>query len=222
VRTQSLVRLLQERLVERYARRHSIHLTADDQAQIDLELAQLEAGSAPTRRLFSRHTVDRSFMREVLVRQLLVQKVQARIAGSQDVAGFEFHVRRLVFPVPPGGDRKAVTRQAIAVARRGPLPPGTVQKKEWVAPFRLLPSMRAALEIAPPGKYVGPFDSARSIVLLQLLGSGEHRYGAPARAWIEANAFRQWLRRQVHRVRLRCSNSRGILAPCPSRIMNSV
>lgn len=222
VRTQSLVRLLQERLIARYARRHGIHLTSDDQDTIDLELRQLDAGSAPTRRLFIKHTIDRSFMRKVLVRQLLVQKVQAAIADSQDREGFEYHVRRLALPAAPGSNRSAVRRQAIAITNGSKPPAGTVEKDEWVAPFRLHSDMRSALANTRNGGFAGPFDGSRSVFVLQRLGSGRHRYGAPARTRIQSHAFRDWLQSQARQSHLRCQNGEGTLAPCPPRIMNRV
>lgn len=222
VRTQALVRLIQERLVQQYAQSHHLRLTPDDQTQIELEMAQLGAGSAPTRRLFTDHAVDRRFMRAVLARQILVQKVQANVAGERAVRGFEVHIRKFTVPVPPGANRQTLYQQAVAMATGGPVPAGTQVRDQWVAPFRLPADIRLAVKGTHRGEYIGPFARSGSYILVQVVGSGVHRYAAPARRALQRAMFRIWLQHSATSRPIRCLDARGTLSPCPRSIMKSV
>jgi len=128
----------------------------------------------------------------------------------------------LTIPAPASSDKRAIYRQAVSVVTGGAPPQGTVIRKEWVAPFHLAGDVRAALKGARNNAYVGPFARSGSYLLVQLLASGVHHYGRPARRPIEATLFRKWLRSAARRAPLHCLDTRGQLGLCPVQIMKKV
>lgn len=220
LRDKVLSRMIQERLVLEYARSRHITLNRADRQAVGVQLTAMAATGAPTARLFHSRSARKAFMRQVIERQLLVQKAEAQIAGAHARRGFEIHITRIIVPATPS-NRSIQYQQALAVAGGGSLPPGSISREEWVAPFRLSKPVRSALRGASRGEYVGPFQHRFSFQIIHVLGSGVHRYGRPARATLTARYFRRWLAAALHRSTIRCLGKRGGLGRCAGQIMNA-
>jgi hypothetical protein len=219
LRSEILGRLIEEHVVVAYARRHDIVLQPSDQAAVDREATAETAGSggAP---LSSNLGVSGSFLRAVLARELLVRRVEETVAPATAKSGPSFHLRKIIIPIASRGQRAVAYRQAIELATYGrPVPVGADVRVEWVARFRLPADLRSALAVARPGQYTGPFPAASraysAYLVVQLLGSGPHAYGKPARQALEARYFRFWIHRQVQQAGPKCFTASSTPTPCP-------
>jgi hypothetical protein len=221
LRDQALTRLLQERVVLDYASAHHIRLNRTEQRAIRTEIVRLDGPQAPTRKLFQNGTVSRGFVHSILERQMLVQKVQARVAGQQAAKGPAFKLRRIRLPLPSGLTRARMEAQVSSIRRGGPLPTGAEDRTEWIAQFRVPAEIRKALARARRGAYVGPFQHKGTLLLVQLLGQGKHAFGAPARRKLTSEIFSRWLHDSLLQAHPRCLTPQHRLMPCPPRIMKA-
>lgn len=220
LRSQVLGRLIQERVVLSYARTRHIALDSRDLTHVAAQLKAVSAPGSPTGKLFRNGEVTRAFMRSVLERQVLVQKVESAIAGERAVRGMELHIRKLLVPAAAGASRQNLYQQTVSIAGGGPVPPGTTELYEWVAPFRLPATLRTALSGSHRGDYVGPFQKRGGFLLVQYLGKQIHPYGRPARDQLTSQYFAAWLRGALQNAHPRCLNARGRLAGCPAAVIN--
>lgn len=206
VKRQVLARLLQEHVVLAYAAAHHISLSDADEGRVGVAMHD----SAIVR------VADSTFLRQVLRRQLLVQKVEDAVVPESARKGPSLHLRKFFIPAPPGPSGSGVFHQALTLATDGaPIPPGTRIRAEWEAPFRLTAPIRQALDYAGPGQYVGPFSSGTGYLVVQLVSRGTHRYGTPARNVLTTRYFRGWLKQQLAAQHPQCFDSRGKNQPCP-------
>ncbi|MBV9281891.1 MAG: hypothetical protein JOZ41_17570 [Chloroflexi bacterium] len=211
LRRQALIRLLQERVVQDYARRHGVRLTAADQSGIDRQLA-IAAGPGST--LLRRLGVSRSFLRAVLARQMLVQRVEAAVAPDWARQGPSVHVRRYV--IPYGTDPVQAREEAVTLAIDGkPIPAAASIRDEWIADFRLAAPLQETLAVADPGQFAGPYDQGSAFLVIQLLGRGTHRYGRPAREELASRYFHTWLAEAFRQTRPVCYGADGKTMACP-------
>ena len=221
LRDEALTRLLQEQIVSDYASAHQIRLDASDRQAVEAEIGRLSGPTSPTRKLFRNGTVTRTFMRSVLDRQVLVQKVQDHLTGERALKGPALRLRRIHVDSAPGAGRDASYAGLLSVASGGPLPAGATVRVDWLAEFRVPPAIRRALKGARIGDYAGPFDRDGGLLLVQLLGRGVHSYGGPARQKLTAQLFARWLDNALRHAHPRCLDARHRLAPCPARIVKA-
>jgi hypothetical protein len=219
---QVLGRLIEERIVMSYAANHRIKLTSSDWHTVNAQLSKLSGATSPTAGLFRRGTVKRAFMRSVLAREVLVQKVEAAVAGQRALRGTEVHLRKLLVPSAAGTSRQNLYQQTVSIAGGGPVPQGTTELFEWIAPFRLPANLRGALNGAHKGDYVGPFQHSGGFLLVQYLGRAVHAYGRPARDALTAKYFSAWMRRALPKAHPRCLDPANKLGPCPGGIIKTV
>ena len=213
---QVLARLIEERVVLSYAKQHHIALSPGDRSRITREMRRLTDTNRGTTTLFTRGRVDPTLMRSILQREILVQKVEDAVAPASARGGTSFHVEKFLLPVDQNQPRSAVYRQAVDLATDGkPIPAAAQVRFEWLAPFRLEPEERSALEQAQPGDHVGPFAHPRGYLVILLLARGTHAYGQPARLILETRYFHAWLARQVHRASPTCFDPSGATISCP-------
>jgi len=212
LRRQVISRLVEQHVIQAYARQHAITLGPSDHARVDKQVARLVAADAETSSLFNGHLISPRFMREVLSTELLVQKVEGRLFARQSRAGIAYHVRKFLIPT---GSR--AYRQATDLATDGkPVPASAVVREEWVAPFRLTGQLKQDLQAASAGEFIGPLSEAHAYLVVELLGKGHHRYGHPARAALETRYFRAWLAAQVQKNGPQCYDSHTNPARCPA------
>lgn len=221
LRDQSLTRLLQERVVLDYATRHHITLSDRDTASIQTEMVRLESKSSPTRKLFYDGTVSRRFMRSILRRQLLVQKVQEHVAGRESARGPLVRIRRIRMPARSAALRRAALTVLRAVAAGAPVPATATDRTNWIAPFRLPHAMQQALAHARTEMYLGPFEHAGQAILVRLEARTVGPYNALSRAEARSYFFNQWLQSALRKARPRCAGAGGRLTVCPPRIVNA-
>lgn len=212
-----LARLIEEHVVLAYARRHHVWLSAADKQAARMQLRKLMDRSSPAARLFHLG-VTRAFVAQIVRRQLLVQRVEETVVGARAVSGLEFHIERI--GIPRSGSPEQDNRRVVQLATSGKLPRGAAQRTEWMAPFRMAPGVRHALESARPGDYVGPFARPGYVLVIRLIATGKHRYALPARDQLTSSLFRSWLTRAVTRARPRCMTAAGRLDSCPQSMMN--
>jgi len=212
LRRQVISRLVEQHIIQAYARQHKITLGTSDQARVDQQVARLAASDAETSSLFNGHLISPRFMREVLSSELLVQKVEAHLFARQSRAGIAYHVRKYLIPK---GSR--AYRQATDLATDGkPVPASAVLREEWVAPFRLTGQLKQDVQAASAGEFIGPMTQSHAYLVVELLGKGHHRYGHPARAALETRYFRDWLAAQVRKKGPQCYDSQTNPTPCPA------
>jgi hypothetical protein len=215
VQGQALARLIEERVVMAYASTHRIRLTTRDQSRIDQELNGVRQDAAGGDLLRSLGITPR-FMREIVRREMLVQRVEDTVAPQSVKVGPAFHLRHFFIFYGLGKSRKQARDEALTLATDGaPVPDQAGVRVDWVAPFRLPSIIRSQLRLANPGQFVGPFPGNRSFLVLQLLAYRSHRYGKPARQQLEAEYFRRWLARAVRGADPKCVTDRGAATPCP-------
>ena len=203
LRRQIISRLVEQHIIQAYARQHTITLGPTDQARVDKQAAGLAAADAETSSLFNGHLISPRFMREVLSTELVVQKVEAHLFARQSRAGIAYHVRKYLIPT----GRRAY-RQATDLATDGkPVPASAVVREEWVAPFRLTGQLKRDLQASSAGEFIGPIAKGHAYLVVELLGKGHHRYGHPARAALETRYFRGWLAAQVRKNGPQCYDS---------------
>ena len=211
-----LGRLIQERTVLNYAALHHIRLSAADNLAAQTQIRHLTATSAPTSRLF-RLGISRRFVTQVVRTQLLVQRVEERVAGTRARRGPESRIRKIGIPI--SGNTSRDNRRLMQVAATGKVPADAAERTLWMAPFKMKPDVRRALSAARPGEYVGPFSRPGYLLLIQLLERGTHRYSAAAHAIITSKLFSAWLARAVAAAGPRCADTAGRMTPCSRRIM---
>jgi hypothetical protein len=211
LRRQALIRLLQERVVQNYARSHGVTLTAADRSGIDRQLA-IAAGPGST--LLRRLGVSRTFLRAVLARQMLVQRVEAAVAPDWARQGPSVHVRR--YDIPYGTDPVQAREEAVTLATDGkPIPAAATVRDEWIADFRLAAPLQETLAVANPGQFAGPYDQGSAFLVMQLLARGTHRYGRPAREELASRYFHTWLVGAFRKARPVCYGPGGKAVACP-------
>lgn len=215
LRQEVLARLIQERVVLSYASTHHIALSRSDRRRIDIELDVLLGGSSGP--AITDMRVDRSFLRDLLAREMLVRRVQESVVSGRASSGPSFHVRKFIIPRSPSRPDAQAFKGALDLATDGqPVPAGTQVRDEWVAAFRLGDRELKALTAAQPGQYTGPFTGPRAYVVIQLLGEGSHAYGRPARDMLQARYFQAWLRAAIRRAAPTCFTRTGARAVCPA------
>jgi hypothetical protein len=210
LRKQVLHRLLEEQVVTNYAASHNIRLSASDSRRVNRELKRLQAPYAGTQRLFSTERVSPRFMRTVLQTQLLVKRVEASVVDQSLLAGPSYKLRKYVFALNRRSYKSALDLATGGVSAAG----GQAPPVHWVAAYRLPGHVRALVNLASKGDYVGPTSEGASYVVYQVLGRGEHRYGLPAREQIEARAFRTWLSKHMAEIRPMCFQGSAKTVPC--------
>jgi hypothetical protein len=215
LREQVLARLIEEHTVLAWASTHHVTLTQTDRAQANSELARMRADNSPTAGLFTNHHVGVRFMRSVLQRQLLIQKVRAAVTSHAVVAGPAYHIQKYLVH-GEGKDRRAAAEHLATQGR--PIPPDTSTALQWQAPFRLATGMVQALDEATPGDFVGPFSTKSGFVVYRLLSRGVHQYGRPAREQLQARYFHSWLTEQLQKSPPKCFNSSDNRVPCPATL----
>lgn len=210
-----LARLIEERVVLSYASSHRLALSRADRRRIDIELDTLLGGSLNPPIAAMR--VDRSFLRDLLAREMLVRRVEDSVVGSRANAGPSFHVRKFIVPRATGVSDAQSFKSALDLATDGtPVPAGAHVRDEWVATSRLDARERKAVTSAQPGQFTGPFTGPRSYVVIQLLATGQHRYGQPAREALRARYFAEWLRFATRRAAPSCFDRQGANVRCPA------
>jgi hypothetical protein len=217
VRQQVLGRLIEEHAILDYARLHHIRLSLADRIRVSEETQSLVALRGGRSWPFSSSRQNNAFFRQLVTRELLVRTVEEAVVPESLTHGLMLHVRKFVLPVASATESHAVYRQAVDLATDGkPVPASALVRTEWVAPFRIKPSLRQALLDARPGQFTGPFGHGDAYQVIQLLGKEYRRYGKPARTSIELGYFRRWLRRAVQAERPNCFTSQGHTMACPA------
>ena len=210
LRKQVLHRLLEEQVITNYAMHHNIQLSASDSSRVNRELKRLQSPLAGTQRLFSTERVSPRFMKTVLRTQLLVRRVESKVVDQSLLTGPSYRLRKYVFPLDGAGYKRALDLATGGVSSGV----GQPQPVHWVAAYRLSAHVRALLDLASDGQYVGPTSEGASYVVYQVLGRGEHRYGRPAREQVEANAFRTWLSKRMAETKPMCFQGTTKMVPC--------
>lgn len=209
LRLQAITRLIEERLVLRYAHRHHLTLDAADRAAVRTEMARLTSRDRPG----LRRDVPRKALLHVLRMQRLIEKVERAVAAIP-TSGPEIHIRELIVPEPVHANHQTLYQQALAITGGAAPPKGTVNLTEWLPRFRLARPLRAALAGAHSGQYVGPFERGSSLLLIRILGDGTHIYGAMARHVLISRAFRPWLAHALHQAQIWCARGARPAAAC--------
>jgi hypothetical protein len=213
---QVLRRLLEEAVVLRYARDHHITLTAADRAVVKRQLSALEVPGSPTATLLQRKVVSHLFLEKLVETQVLVQKVEKAVLAGKGANGPSFHLRIIAIPRGVGVADPVARQEALNLATDGqPVPADAHVRVEWIAAFRLAAHIRAAVSLAQPGDYTGPFHHRRAYLVVQLLGHGIHAYGKPARDRLQTEMFRNWIDNAVLKTHPTCQNQAGRTTPCP-------
>jgi hypothetical protein len=214
VRNETLQRLIEELVITRYARKHHITLTGKEQGQIESAVADLTAPESTTGDLFKGAHLGPAFVRQLLEREAMVQRVERIVSPRSTREGFSYLVRKITIPtgLVPGA---AVQKQVLRLATGRTVPAGVSVKLDWIAPFRLSSSGRRALQAARPGDYAGPFHSRAGFVVYNLLRKGSHRYGQPARQLLQNAYFTSWLQTHVRAAHPVCYTASGKISPCP-------
>lgn len=209
---QVLERLIEERVIEVYASRHGIALTAADRRRATRMSMVLLARKEVTG---TGQSYPPSRMLESIVRrELLVQHVQAAVTSSVTLSGPSYHLRRYLVPRVRSGHQTYLEANQLALGNSPP-PPGTLIRTEWKADFRISPALRASLRDAHPGQFVGPFERAGGYEVIEVLGQGRHRYGPKARESLVGRRFATWLQAQVLSAHPVCYRPAGSTTPCP-------
>jgi hypothetical protein len=216
VERQVLGRLIEEHAVLDYAKLHHIRLSLADRIRAREESQALVALRGGRTWPFSSARQNAEFFHQLVTRELLVRTVEESIVPRSLTYGLMLHVRKFLLPVSSEADRGKVYRQAVDLATDGkPVPAGALNRTEWIAPFRIKPSMRQALLDASPGQFTGPFGHGDSYQVILLLGKKQRHYGKPARTALELRYFKGWLRRAVQAEHPICFGSQGRTMACP-------
>lgn len=217
VRSQALLRLMEERIVLHYASAHNIRLSPAEKATARQHADALLAQDTTASQLLSEHRINRAFIVTLLQHEALVTKVERAVVGPRARRGKALHLRRFLVPFLLNVPKHKVYQGAVDLATEGrPIPEGTSVRTEWVARFRLATRLKRALIGVVAGQFVGPFPTGSGYLVVQLLGRGVHRLGRPARTALETRLFRAWLARQMAASRPHCFDPNGHEQPCPS------
>ncbi|MDQ2744500.1 MAG: SurA N-terminal domain-containing protein [Chloroflexota bacterium] len=207
---QVLARLIEERVIAGFAAHHHMTLSSGDREGAAGQAALLldQGSGIPATR------AGRAMLTGVILREMVVQQVEKAITATAPGAGISYHIQR--FLVPAFRSRSQAYRSAIQFAVGGSAPPaGTRSRVEWVAAFRLGRALRASLRLASPGDFVGPFVKPGGYQVVRLLGTGFHRYGAPARRDLTSRLFHAWLAGEIQKASIECFTERGKQTVCP-------
>jgi hypothetical protein len=203
LRDQVIARLLQQSAIVDYAHRHHITLSSADRAAVSTEMVTLTDPTSETADLYRGGASQRAFVRQILLTQALVLKVELQVVGVQASQGDAYHIDKYVMPTGPHAQR-----QALNLATDGkPVPADATLHTEWEASFRLHGALKSALSVARPGDFVGPFKQSGGYLVVHLLDHGTHVYGRPARQARMTDLFRGWLRAQLRKDHLACSSA---------------
>jgi hypothetical protein len=215
----ALARLIQERIVLNWARRHRVSLSAADSRRIQASVDRLLQRRNIAQARLSDVGITRSFLTAVLTREMLVRKVERMVGAAAPRKGPSMRVRKFVVPLDPQTSPAQRYRQALDLATDGrPVPPATSIQTDWTATFRIPAGERVLLSAAKPGQYAGPFRTGNAYLVVELLQSGVHAYGRPARLQLEANVFDAWLARAVRETRPVCYAPSGRPTSCPAEL----
>lgn len=209
---QVLERLIEERVIEIYAARHGIALTAADQRRAARMTVVLLARKRVTGT--DQSNPPSRMLGAIVRRELLVQHVQAAVTSSVAVSGPSYHLRRYLAPRVGSAHQTYLEANQFALGASPP-PPGTLIRTEWKASFRISPALRAILRDAHSGQYVGPFKRAGGYEVIEVLDQSRHRYGAKARGSLMARHFATWLQAQVLSAHPICYSANGRETSCP-------
>jgi hypothetical protein len=216
VQRQALRRLLEEKVIERYALSHGIALSPTDRVRAARQTSNLLAQDTTAAQLLSERKINRAFITILLDHEMLVRKVEAFVSRGLLRTGDSLHLRQFRLPRIAGFDDAAAYQQAVNLAADGkPVPPGTSVRTSWVATFRLPSDLVDALKLAAPGQIVGPFPHMSYYLDVQFLGRGTHQYGRPARRILESRRFRDWLNAEVLQADPKCFDRLGHDQRCP-------
>jgi hypothetical protein len=215
--SQVLARLIEESVVMRYAIRHHLSLSQADASRIDDEMIRFEGDRSSNASFFSAVHADRGFVRAVLGRQLLIEKVEAAIVPLSATVGPTLHLREIVLPYSNKNQGSQRLSQAAGLLRGNhDKLNGERTKVRWEAVFRLDADVRSALARVRPGQWAGPFARRDSVIVFQLIARQFRRYGRPARVAIETQFFRDWLDRRLTHLVVHCLNPSGFRVACPA------
>ncbi|HLJ68585.1 MAG TPA: hypothetical protein VKX16_14615 [Chloroflexota bacterium] len=216
VRQQALRRLLEEQVVQHYAAAHHIGLPRPLVLALDRKAVNFLQSDARVGSLVAEHRISRQFVYALFQKEALIQSVEQSITHGETGSGPAFQVLRILFPFGSKSQQAAAYRSALTLATDGkPMPRSATKKAEWIAPFRLARTARAALASASPGGFVGPFQRGSTYLVIKLLARGHHRYGRRAREVAAARLFKAWLTVQLHHASTRCFSPGGSSVACP-------
>lgn len=208
-RNEILARLIEEQVVQAYAARHHVHLSPMELLRASDAATAIMTSAGGSSRL----GVKPAFLRAIVTREFLVEKVENAISPPADKVAVQWHIRKVYFP---RGKGTGAYRQAIALATNGgPIPAGAAAHALWVLPARVRRAARGALRVAAPGQFVGPFKERRAYVLIELLGHAPHRLPTALRSHLELSHFQAWLRTSIQAAHPRCFSYDGEDVPCP-------
>jgi hypothetical protein len=212
-----LARLIQEQLVGAYAARHRIGLSEAEREAVSLSAAELKARSDFKATVYDSRLVTPQFVTQILAREMLVRKIEETVTYPAAVRGPSFQVRRYWIRIGPRLPDKRAYSVAIDLATSGrSASTDTRVRQEWVAAFRLPAPVRQALTAASSGDFVGPFKGASVYTVFELLATGNHSYGQPARSRMELQLFHNWLKQQLARATITCYLANGKATACPA------
>ncbi len=208
----ALRRLIQEAVIESYAAKHGIALTAADRRAAKQEVQALSSSDPTAGQLLTAHKVSTSFLTRLLETEMLVRKVEGSVVGNRAYGGRSYHLK--IFSIPLLS--KKTYKQALELAGFGsPVPVGTSIRREWIAGFRLPLYMKKAAKAALPGDFIGPFKRPGRYVVAKVIAKERRRFGKPARQARETQLFQAWVAGQVQRARPTCYAAKGRVSACP-------
>lgn len=203
---QVLNRLVQERVIMRYAAQHHLAITSRDRRRANAALRKLSTvNSAPA-----------ALLRTLMFSQVLVEKVEVAVTPPRALRGTMYHIRKYVISPLHGIPEHVRYAQAVSLATDGkPIPDGTNILDEWEAPFRLPLDQRDALQYAARNQFAGPFHVRDRWLVIQLQDTAVRTYGRPAQTVIAQHYFSRWLMEQMLHSHVQCFNVNGSSMACP-------
>lgn len=209
---QVLERLIEERVIEAYAARRHIALTAAERRHATRMTAALLA----KRRVAgtSRNDPQDQMLGAIVRRELLVQRVQASVTSSVPRGGPSYHLRRYLVPIFGSAHEAYRAANQLALGNSPP-PAGTLIRTEWRPDFQIPAALRPSLRDARQGQYVGPFQRAGGYEVVEVLARRWRRYGNRAREVLTTRRFANWLRAEVRASHPVCYGPDGRSVSCP-------